>query len=257
MLGPALEEFGPEWRLTAMIAGAGSVVCLVFYGVAHELKNDVTAWSIFFALTVAILGVLLQQAGFRVWVHESGVSWRGILAEGEMRWGEIEQVYFSSYRVRGPYHIPLGTYYRLKLVNTQGKQIAIGERVRRTEVLLVWIQQRTREAMLAKATGLFASGAEVGFGPVRVSRADGVTLKRWRGKKTIRWEEIESFAGQWDGAIGCEGADVRAQSVLRWSCEWACVERTADVDAEFVEEVRSRTPTLTNQGWGTLRASWA
>ena len=149
-LGPDLQAFRPNWWATTIILAAGSVPCLLAFGVARELKTERIAWIIFFALTALLLGIVLRQAFFRVWVHDRGISWRGIFADGEMRWPEIARVHFSSYAPHLHLHflpIPLGTFYRLKLVSQTGQRISLGERIREADVLAGWIRQRAPSAI--------------------------------------------------------------------------------------------------------------
>lgn len=176
--------------MTAIRVGIGAIACLLAYGVARELKNDRAAWTVFGALVCVSSFWVAKQAGYRVWVHETGLSWRGMFETGEVGWQQIEQIYYSSFRISGPYHIPLGTYHRLKLVDVHGRTITFSERVARADVLLVWIQQKTRDEMFKKAAYLFNSGAEVDFGAVKLSKTEGVRVRRWYGEKRLRWHEI-------------------------------------------------------------------
>ena len=84
-LGPPLKSYGPNIKVTAILVVVGLLLCLLVFAVAMEIK-DATAWTIFYLLAVLYGGTVLRQLSSRVWLHETGVSWRGILGQGEMRW---------------------------------------------------------------------------------------------------------------------------------------------------------------------------
>jgi hypothetical protein len=191
----AVQEFGPEWRVTAMIVVVGGGFSLLWLGLARELKNEPVPWLVLAVWSAAFVALLLWQAWFRVWVNETGMWWRGLLSEGELRWSEIEQVFYSTHKISAPVihiHIPLGTYQRLRVVDARGKKVRFHYRVREADVLLEWIRQKTKERLLAKAEGMFASGATVEFGAVRVHRTEGVTARLWYATREMQWEEIGS-----------------------------------------------------------------
>jgi hypothetical protein len=156
ILGLAVQKFGPEWRVTAMIVAVGGGFALLWLGLARELKNEPVPWLVFAVWSAVFVALLLWQAWFRVWVNETGMWWRGLLSEGELRWSEIEQAFYSTHKISVPVmhiHIPLGTYPRLKVVDARGKKVWLHYRVREADVLVEWIRQKTKERLLAKAEG--------------------------------------------------------------------------------------------------------
>jgi hypothetical protein len=98
----------------------GLLVCLLVFAVAIEVK-DLTAWIIFYLLAALFGGIILRQLSSRVWLYETGISWRGIRGQGEMRWLDVARMYCGSYEIDAHY-IPLGTFHRLRVVNKQGKR---------------------------------------------------------------------------------------------------------------------------------------
>jgi hypothetical protein len=125
-------------------------------------------------------------------VYELGISYRGISGYGEIRWQEVERFYFGAYEIHAHY-LPLGTFYRLKMISTQGQKISLGERVRRAEELAEKIGKFTFERLLQKALHEFNGGARVDFGAILVSRAEGVTIIKWYADKKMRWDEIAGY----------------------------------------------------------------
>jgi len=190
-LGPPLKTYGPNIKVTVILGVVGGLLCLLAFAVAIEVK-DPTAWVIFYALTALYGGVFWRQLSSRVWLHESGISYRGILGHGEMQWLDLDRIYFGSYEIHAHY-IPLGTFYRLVLVSTHGQKVSLGERVRDADELAERIRKLTFKPMMQRVAQSFESGQEVDFGAMRVSRAEGVTIRRWYSDKKIPWPEIEGY----------------------------------------------------------------
>ena len=190
-LGPSISTYGPNAKVTVILGIVGLLLCLLALFVATEAK-DLIAWTIFYALTALYGGVLLQQLCSRVWLHETGISWRGILGHGGMRWLEVERIYFSAYEVHAHY-IPLGRFYRLKLISTHGQKVSLGERVRGGQELIGEIAKFTLKPMMEKAKLSFDNGQTVEFGAIHVNRSEGMTVKRWYSDKKIAWQEIEGY----------------------------------------------------------------
>lgn len=190
-LGPSLETYGPNPRTVGIIVVIGGLFCGFAYAVAAEVQ-DKTARTVFLGMTAAFLGLLLHHLRSRVWVHDSGISFRGLLGYGELRWQDVERIYFYAYEVHAHW-IPLGTFYRLKLVSAHGRKISLGERIQHAEDLAQSVGKATVERLLQKAVQEFNSDQEVDFGTIVVSRAGGMTVKKWHGDKQIRWEEIAGY----------------------------------------------------------------
>jgi len=190
-LGPALETYGPNIKVTGILVAIGGLFCGLAYAVALDALNK-TAWAVFVGMTAVFSGLLLHHLRSRVWVHDPGISFRGILGYGEIRWQDVERMFFYSYEVHAHW-IPLGTLHRLKLVDAHGHKISLGERIRCADELAERIAKATLERLLQKSVEEFQSGAVVDFGSILVSRAEGVTLRKWYGDKQIQWKEIAGY----------------------------------------------------------------
>jgi hypothetical protein len=190
-LGPPLQTYGPNTKVTAILCVVELLVGLLVFAVALGLK-DLTAWTISYLLAGLYGGVILRQLSSRVWLHETGISWRGIRGPGEMRWLDLERMYSGSYEIHAHY-IPLGTFHRLKLVSTQGQKVSLGERIRDADDLAQQIAKFTLRPLLQKAMQSFENGQEVDFGATGASRGEGVTVRKWYADKKIPWQEIEGY----------------------------------------------------------------
>ena len=190
-LGPPLESYGPNGRLLCYLASFALLACPLALLVAREI-HDLTAWIVFWTLT-SICSVLLLHIGVtRVWLHQDGISCRGLFGYRQMRWQELACIFFGSYEVWARY-VSLGTFHRLRLVTIYGQSFSIGERIERADELAARIEQFTAKPLLQKAMQTFDSGAELDFGAIRLRRAEGLTVKKWFRARKIRWNEIEAY----------------------------------------------------------------
>ena len=190
-LGPPLKTYGPSIKITAILGIVGLFPCLLAFAVAHEIK-DATAWTVFYALSALYGGMFARQLSSHVGLHETGITYRSLFGHGEMRWLEMDRIYFGSYEIHAHY-IPLGTFYRLKLVSTHGQKVSLGERIQSADDLASEIAEFTLRPILQRATQSFASGQEVDFGAIQVGGSKGVTVKKWYADKEIPWREIEAY----------------------------------------------------------------
>jgi len=190
-LGPALETFGPSYKITGILLALGLLFSGVAFAVANEI-HDHAAWIVFDGIALSFGVLLWRHLVCRAWLHEMGISYRKMLGYGEVRWIEVEQIYFETHEV-DVHLIPLGSFSSLRLVTTHQKKIALGENIRNTEVLFEVIAKRTFDALYRNAVLEFNSGSEVDFGAIRVSREKGVTIRRWFRRQTIPWKDIAGF----------------------------------------------------------------
>src|SRR5215470_6741282 len=86
--GPALETYGPNLRVIGIIVVLGGLFCGLAIAVAVETQSQ-TAWAVALVLTAGFAGLLLHHLTSRVWVHETGISFRGLFGYRELRWPEI------------------------------------------------------------------------------------------------------------------------------------------------------------------------
>ena len=190
-LGPVLKTFGPSYR----VAGIVLVLGLIFGGLAFAVAygiHDQTAWLVFDGVAAFFSLLLWRQLVYRAWLHETGISYRKVLGSGEVRWMEVERVFFGSHDLDA-HGIPLGTFSSLRLVTTYGRKITLGESIRDTDELYDAVSQKTFDALYRKAVQEFNSNREVDFGAIRVSRETGVTIRRWFHRQTIPWRDIAAF----------------------------------------------------------------
>src|SRR5262245_38543179 len=123
-LGPAAQTFRPSLRIAMILLVIGLVPCWLAFAVANEIQ-DRAAWVAFDALILGLGVYIARHLTCRAWLHEGGISYRNLLGYGEVRWEEIEQIYFGAVELH-LHWIPLGTFERFKAITNHQKKISFG-----------------------------------------------------------------------------------------------------------------------------------
>src|SRR5260370_8182354 len=100
-LGPPFDTYGPNVRVIAILLVLALLFCWLAFAVARDLR-DPTAWFVFYALTAAFAGIVCWHLVSRVWLHELGISYRGILGYGETPWLDLDPFSFPSHQLHPP-----------------------------------------------------------------------------------------------------------------------------------------------------------
>jgi hypothetical protein len=191
MLGPVLDTYKTNVRMTAFAVVLALVFCTPLWFAAHETDSR-TARVIFLGVLAFFILVIAERLTARAYLHDDGISYRSILTQKEIRWVAVERLYYGAHRLSVNV-IPLGTFYQLKLLDQNGQKLSLGDRVGRIAQLAEKIAQYTYEPLLRKATDNFSSGEELDFGLVRVSRSAGLKVKRWSGYTTVKWADLAAY----------------------------------------------------------------
>ncbi len=199
MLGPPLETFnGNKVTLTATVVIVGFFAFIFGTPLAAPPVNT-HGLMIYVGV---VLGLLVLFGGWllsiKVRLHPDGISYQSWFGSKEIRMDELERFYYSSVK-RSVNFIPVGTYYKFKLIDSSGKKISFGNRVERPSALGPKLVQHTLSPLLEKAARLLRSGQEVDFGAIRISRDQGLKVKKsaWLGlgKRTeeIPWDQVSEY----------------------------------------------------------------
>jgi hypothetical protein len=195
MLGPELETFRGNKIAMALVIilglGAASLVLAAFISTPPEKGFEI------FTLLVLAGPVILffWLMSIRVTLHSDGISYRSLFGEKEMRWDAMERFYYGATK-QSVNFIPVGTYYHIKLVDAEGRKLSFGNRVESPGKLGPKLAEQTYPAIFRKVADQFNSGEEVDFGAIKLSRANGVKVKKLFGYKEIPWNQVSSFAIQ-------------------------------------------------------------
>lgn len=197
VFGAPLAEHTSNKVVTTILAGLG--VGALWLAVLDTNKRS-QDWQVDFAIHIAfaVLFAALAVWIFRLGVvlHAEGVSYSNLLGEKQMRWDDVAQFYYRATKRRVNF-IPIGTYYSFKLIDTGGQKISFGSGLARPAALGTKLIEMTRGPLLKRAADSFDAGADVDFGPVRINRQSGMTVKKsWGRSKHIPWNEVHSYAIQ-------------------------------------------------------------
>lgn len=190
-LGPSRQTFGPNLRILVVLLVIGFLFSGLAYAVAHEIR-DRTAWIVFNALTVGFGVTIVGSLASRAWLHDGGISYRSIFGYGEVRWEEIEWIYYGAADLQAHW-IPLGKLERLKLVTREQRKVSFGGNIQNASMLYEAASQKTFDRLYGRAVEEFNSGTELSFGSIRVTPSLGIIIQKWLVPKTILWREIAGF----------------------------------------------------------------
>ncbi len=182
-LGPVIETYrGSRWALGVAVVAVLVIVAADFRGRGFSLG------SLGIVALVAFVALLVLRA--RVTLHEEGLRWRSILGTQAILWGDVAWLYFSVGRLSAL--VPRG-HFRLRLEGRDGRRLRIDNQVGRAWVLGQRIVERTTPLLLPAVLQRFESGAEIGFGPIRVSPGDGLRVDRRFDPVHIPWADYAGF----------------------------------------------------------------
>jgi hypothetical protein len=191
MLGPVLETYKTNVRMTSFAVGLAFIFCTPLWFATQETDSR-TGRVIFLAVLAFFILLILERLTARAYLHDNGLSYASIFSQKEIRWVEVERLYYGAHQVSA-HVIPLGTFYQLKLLDQNGQKLSLGDRVGRIAQLAEKIAQYTYEPLLQKATHNFNRGEELDFGLVRVSRSSGLKVKRWSSYTAIPWADLAAY----------------------------------------------------------------
>lgn len=188
MLGPERETFqGNRGTMLAWALVIAVPAVWLFTVLRLPLKPAETYIGVTLGLIALIVGWL---SSVRLSIHNDGVSYQSWFGSKEIRWENLERYYCSVVR-RRYYFIPIGTYYHFKLEGSDGAKLRFGNRVGRLRELADKLARATYPGLFKKAAEEFNRGGEVDFGDVKISKTQGIRIRRIRwGGLGMKWVEI-------------------------------------------------------------------
>jgi len=164
-------------------------VFAVLSGRQPEGNATILFWM--FVLGLFAFGVFWLLS-LRVSFHPDGISKETCLGRKEMRWDDVDRFYYAATRRRVNF-IPVGTYYSFRLIDRERNNISLSNSVERPFEIGTKLAQQTHAPLFKKVAKQFNSGAALDFGPVRLSRADGIKIKKFFGRKRIALNQVASY----------------------------------------------------------------
>jgi len=149
VLGPVLDTYKTNVRMTAIVVALGFIFCTPLYFATQETNSPI-ARLIFLAALAFFILLVAERLTARAYLHDNGISYHSILTRKEMRWQEVERLYYGAHLLSG-HAVVLGTFYRLKLLDQNGQKLSLGDRVGRIPQLAEKIAQATYDPLLIQS----------------------------------------------------------------------------------------------------------
>jgi hypothetical protein len=195
MLGPELETYTGNKLViffAALLAmGPAALLYFAFTTTPRDNAFRIIA-AVLFALPAYYLAWLMS---LRVTLHRDGITYHSLLSEKEMCWDRVERFGYEATR-HSIHFIPIGTYYLFRLRDAEGNKIRIGNRIAHPAKLGEKLVELTTPGLLRKALDRYSTGQELDFGVIRVSRTNGVKVRKIFHYREIPWDQVSSFAIQ-------------------------------------------------------------
>jgi hypothetical protein len=195
MLGAELETFGGNRVLMGLVAVLALSTSWYVYS-AFTTPSPDNGFKIFaLLLTAGPVLLFFWLNSIRVTLHTDGILYHSMFREMEMRWDAVERFYYTATK-QSVHFVPIGTYYRFKFVDSEGRKLRLGIRVGRLAILGQKLIEHTYPTLIKKVMNQYNSGQEVDFGWIRVHRTTGIKVKTFFVRKEIPWNNVSSFAIQ-------------------------------------------------------------
>ena len=195
MLGAELETFGGNKVVMGLVAVLALSISWFVYAAFTTPSTD-NGFKIFaLLLTAGPVLLFFWLKSIQVTLHTDGISYHSMFREMEMRWDAVERFYYTATK-QSVHFIPIGTYYRFKFVDSEGRKLRLGNRVGRLATLGQKLIEHTYPTLIKKVKSQYNSGQEVDFGSIRVNRTTGIKVKTFFVRKEIPWNNVSSFAIQ-------------------------------------------------------------
>jgi len=190
MFGATEETFKGNRILIAIIA---SITLFLIWAFVDTYAAGKAADNLHWVAIIILLGFLVYWLlSVEIRIYTDGFSSKTFLGEKEMRWDDVARFTYRSTRLRINF-IPAGTYYHLKLEDTQGRKIDVGNRARGMERLSRQIINHTLPPLLLKVVEQFNSGVDVDFGMIKVNRTAGFKSKSLFGNIEVPFNEVIDY----------------------------------------------------------------
>lgn len=173
-----------QGKATAVFHGNRILVVLLLIGATAFTPLTLLLWQRggawltvligFFVVTIAAVAVSLIFLKVRIFAE--GVAVTSILGENEIRWDQVESLYFEAIQQR-QYGIPVMTSYTLRLADMSGNMLKIPAGLSRARVLANLIVSKTTPLITDRLVPRFNSGERLTFGSIQISLPEGIQAK--------------------------------------------------------------------------------
>jgi hypothetical protein len=147
-------------------------------------------------VAVALGGLALWNSRRRVVLYSEGMTYTTLFVEKQIRWDNLDRFFYHGTK-NSINFIPVGTSYSFRMIDSQGQKIRFGGGFTRMAELATRLAELAQGPLLKKIASQFDSGTDVNFGPIRMNRQNGISVRKRFGRvKQIPWDEVASYAIQ-------------------------------------------------------------
>ncbi len=191
MLGPEVKTY--QRNTIVFVVAVLFLLTFLAFGAALWREGGDSRQGAYVCFAIAALGGLWVAwiNSCRLTIHSDGVSTVTMFGAKEMRFDELDRITYMAVK-QSVNFIPIGTYYTLKLVNTNRQKIKFGNRFAKMQALSDDLVRLSTSVLLPKVAQRFDAGETLDFGAIKVSRADGISIKKTFKWKNIPWERLAS-----------------------------------------------------------------
>ena len=190
MLGPELETFRSDKMVVATAAAEVLAPALAVIAAFTVSGLRGTAEVIVLACAVGPLLYVAWLYSRRVTLHIDGITYHTLFGEKQMRWDMIVRFDYEANKRS----FPLQTQYRYNLHDAEGTNIQTGKGIAHAARLGEKLAKLTTPQLLRNALEQYNRGEKIDFGPVIVSRAEGIRIKKRVGYRDVPWNQVAGFA---------------------------------------------------------------
>lgn len=186
--------FGPN-KVHVLAAAFAALGCAAF-ALPYFLWEDASSDFFLFG-GLGFLGCCAYLAwvlSVRASLDERGIYYRSLFGAAEMKWDEVEQLWFIGERGRIAPYAPASKSYHLRITDRQGKTLTTGGRFERTGELADRIFTYTTDRLFEKCWQRFQRGEEVDFGRIRLHRDRGMGIRKGGSNiDYVPWTEVNQY----------------------------------------------------------------
>jgi hypothetical protein len=141
---------------------------------------------------VMFLSAAVYVSQLVVCVFVDGISVKTIGSESQMRWDQVDTLYYSAVQQR-VYGIPVNTSYTLRMEDRSGNKLKIPSGLGKGRELANLVVRNTTPLIMKNLQQRFVGGERIAFGSIQISLTEGIDAKANAFKKVkTPWE---MFAG--------------------------------------------------------------
>jgi hypothetical protein len=135
-----------------------------------------------FSFSCAVAAMYLPMLVVKVFPE--GIVKTGLLGEADMRWDQVEELYFEALQ-HHEHGIPVHTSYEIRLVDMSGNVVKIPTGLGKARQLATLVTGYVIPLITDRLEQRFNFGERLGFGSIQISRHEGIQAKANAFKRVV------------------------------------------------------------------------